>query len=260
MAHPTARVLEYWLRRYRRTWRGSAVTGLLAPVLFLAGMGLGLGGLVQAGAGTVDGLRYIDFLAPGLLAATAMQTAIAESTWPVMAAIKWVRTYYAMLSTPIRVGDILFGHLAYIACRLTLGACAFLLAAGLFGVWSSPLVLLAVPAAVLTGLSFAAPVMGLAASIDSDAGFALVYRLGVIPLFLFSGTFFPVSQLPGWMQGIAVVTPLYHGAALCRALGTGTAGWDGLGWAEMARVGYLAGWLALGTALALSAYRRRLVR
>ncbi len=255
MAHPTVRALEYWLIRYRRTWRGSVVTGLLAPVLFLAGMGLGLGGLVRTGAGTVGGLPYVDFLAPGLLAATAMQVAISESTWPVMAAVKWTRTYSAMLSTPLRVGDVLAGHLGYIALRLAFGAAGFLLAASFFGVWSTPLVLLAIPAAVLTGLAFAAPVMAFAASIDSDAGFALLYRLGVIPLFLFSGTFFPVTQLPGWMQGVAKVTPLYHGAALCRALARGVAGWDDVG-----HVGYLSGWLGFGTALAVWAYRRRLVR
>jgi lipooligosaccharide transport system permease protein len=255
MTHPTVRALEYWLTRYRRTWRGSAVSGLLAPVLFLAAMGLGLGGLVRARSGTVGGLSYIDFLAPGLLAATAMQTAVAESTWPVMAAIKWVRTYSAMLSTSLGVSDVLFGHLGFIALRLALGAAGFLLAAALFGVWSSPLVLLAVPAAVLTGLSFAAPVMAFAATIDSDTGFALLYRLGVIPLFLFSGTFFPVRQLPGWLQVVAVASPLYHGGTLCRMLATGT-----LGWAELAHAGYLAVWLAVGMVLALLAYRRRLVR
>ena len=147
MTHPTVRAVESWLVRYRRTWRGSAVTGLLSPVLYLAGMGLGLGGLVRNGVGTVDGLPYIDFLAPGLLAATAMQTAVAESTWPVMSAIKWTRTYSAMLSTPLRVGDVLFGHLAFVALRVALGAAAFLLAASAFGVWSSPLVVLAGPAA-----------------------------------------------------------------------------------------------------------------
>lgn len=257
MAHPTVRALEYWLTRYRRTWRGSVVTGLLGPVLFLAGMGLGLGGLVRRGSGTVGGLSYIDFLAPGLLAATAMQTAISESTWPVMAAIQWVRTYSAMLSTPLRVGDVLAGHLAYIAVRLSIGATGFVLVASFFGVWSSPLVLLAVPVAVLTGLSFAAPVMAFAASIDSDLGFALLYRLGVIPLFLFSGTFFPVSQLPGWMRTVAVATPLYAGGTLCRALGTGT---GGLGWAAVGHLGYLTAWLVTGTVIALWAYRRRLVR
>lgn len=255
MAHPALRAFEYWLRRYRRTWRGTAFSGLLAPVLFLAGMGLGLGGLIQTNAGTVDGLPYIEFLAPGLLAATAMQTAISESTWPVMAAIKWIRTYSAMLSTPLRVGDVLAGHLGFIAFRLVLGAASFLVAASVFGVWSSPMVLLALPAAVLTGLAFAAPTMAFAAGLESDMGFALLYRLAVIPLFLFSGTFFPVSQLPGWMQAVTVATPLFHGGELCRALAGGT-----LGWAEAGHAGYLAVWAVLGAALAVRAYSRRLVR
>jgi lipooligosaccharide transport system permease protein len=255
VTHPTVRAFEYWLTRYRRTWRGTAVTGLLAPVLFLAGMGLGLGGLIRTGTGTVEGLPYIEFLAPGLLAATAMQTAIAESTWPVMAAIKWTRTYSAMLSSPLRVGDILAGHLGFIAFRVGLGAAGFLVAAAFFGVWSSPLVLFAVPVAVLIGLAFAAPVMAFSASLDSDVGFSLLYRLGVIPMFLFSGTFFPVSQLPGWMQGVAVATPLYHGGVLCRALATGH-----LSWAHLGHVAYLAVWLGIGVVLARRAYSRRMVR
>ncbi|HYT10067.1 MAG TPA: inner membrane protein YbjM, partial [Mycobacteriales bacterium] len=98
------RSLEYWLFQYKRTWRGSVVSTVLFPVLFLASMGLGLGALVDSSASRgVDGLPYLVFLAPGLLAATAMQTGVGESTYPVMGAIKWFKTYLAMLATPLGV-------------------------------------------------------------------------------------------------------------------------------------------------------------
>jgi lipooligosaccharide transport system permease protein len=220
------RSLEYFLYQYRRTWRGSAVSSVLTPVLFLASMGIGLGGYVHGGSGRIDGVRYAVYLAPGLLAATAMQTGVGESTWPVMAAIKWARTYHAMLATPLGVTDIVVGHLGFIALRLTLVSAVFIVVMGLFGVVHSVLgVVLAVPVAVLTGLAFAAPVAAFTATRESDSALSMLYRFGVVPLFLFSGTFFPVSQLPELVRPIAYVTPLWHGVTLSRdlALGRGSA-------------------------------------
>lgn len=255
MTHPTLRALEYWAMRYRRTWRGTVIISIVSPVFFLAALGLGLGGVISTSGGSVGGGNYLHFLAPGLLAASAMQTAIGESTWPVMASIKWIKTYDAMLATPLRVGDVLGGHLSWIGIRLTIPAVAFVAVAAAFGAWPSALVLLAVPAAVLTGLAFAAPAMAFAASLDSDTGFVLLYRLGVIPLFLFSGTFFPLGQLPAWMQDVARVTPLWHGVTLCRSFAAGVTGLGDLG-----HVAYLLAWTAAGTALAAWRYSRRLVR
>jgi len=255
MAHPTLRALEFWVTRYRHTWRGTVIISIATPVLFLAALGVGLGGVIETSSGAVGGTDYLHFLAPGLLAATAMQTAIGEGTWPVMASIQWIKTYHAMLATPLRVGDVLAGHLIWIGIRLVIPAAAFVGVAAAFGAWSSPLVLLAVPAAMLTGLAFAAPAMAFAASLESDTGFVLLYRLGVIPLFLFSGTFFPLSQLPGGMQAIARVTPLWHGVTLCRSFASGAPGRGDLG-----HVGYLLVWIAAGTALAAWRYRVRLVR
>lgn len=256
MLHPALRALEHHAVVYKRSWRGTAFSSLVAPVFYLAAMGLGLGGLVRVGAGRVEGLDYVDFLAPGLLAATLMQTAIGESTWPVMAAIKWVKTYDAALATPLRVGDILAGHLAWIGIRLVMTAASFLLVATPFGVWNSPLAVLALPVGVLTGLAFAAPAMGFAATIENDSGFVLLFRLGVIPLFLFSGTFFPISQLPDWMSAVARATPLWHGVALCRGLASGDVSLP----AAVGHVAYLSALLVAGYAVALRAYRRRLVR
>jgi lipooligosaccharide transport system permease protein len=245
--------MRYWMYQYKRTWRGSITTSFLYPVLYLAGMGLALGSLVKhpvAGQG-----RYLDFLAPGLLASTAMQIGGNEAMYPVMAAIKWLRTYFAMLATPLTVIDVLIGHLAWIALRLVMVTSIYLAIMAAFGTVHSPLAVLALPAGVLTGLAFAAPIAAFAATQQNDTGFSTIYRFGLIPLFLFSGTFFPIDQLPGWLQPLALATPLYHGVALCRSLVLGQVA---LGPAAV-HVTYLVVLTAMGFGLATGTYRRRLV-
>src|ERR1700732_1309409 len=122
------RVLEHHLIVYRRTWKGSVFMSFVSPILFLAAMGFGLGGLISRGpVRTVDGLSYLAFLAPGLLAATAMQSAFVETTYPIMARLHWLRTYDGMLATPIAVLDVLAGEFGWLAFRLGLGSCAFFL-------------------------------------------------------------------------------------------------------------------------------------
>jgi len=247
--------MGYWAYQYRKTWRSSVTTSFLYPVLYLAGMGLGLGSLVDKHAHTVGGVSYLDFIAPGLLAATAMQIGANDAMYPVMGAIKWIRTYFAMLATPLRVDDVLVGHLAWIATRTGIVATAYLVVLAVFGVVASPLAVFALPAAVATGMAFAAPIAAFSATQDKDIGFTTIYRFGLIPLFLFSGTFFPVSQLPHWLQPVAYATPLYHGVELCRGLvlGTLTLG-SGVGDAA-----YLLGLTALGVLLARRTFTRRLV-
>jgi lipooligosaccharide transport system permease protein len=250
------RSYDYWLFQYKRTWRGSVVSTVLFPVLFLAAMGLGLGSLIDSSASRgVDGLPYLVFLAPGLLAATAMQTGVGESTYPVMGAIKWIKTYHAMLATPIGVLDLLVGHLLFIASRILLGSTVFLAVMAVFGALHSPLALLAVPAAVLTGMAFSAPVAAFSATTKNDAGFAALFRFVVTPLFLFGGVFFPVRQLPPVLEQLAYATPLWHGVALSRGLSLGTSTAGGV----LLHVAYLSAWIAVGGWLAARAYHRRLV-
>lgn len=259
MAVPTmmaGRALEYWLRAYRRTWKGSAFSGFLAPLLYLGSLGFGLGALVDTGSPEgVGGVRYVLFVAPGLLAATAMQTAIGESTYPVMGAIVWQRLYHAMLATPMRVIDVLLGHLAFITLRLTMVTTSFALVGLALGVFRSWWLLVAVPVAVLCGMAHAAPVMAYAATLEDDAGFAFVFRLVMVPVFLFAGTFFPVEQLPAWLRPLAWLTPLWHATQTVRALLLGQAGV----WAVAGHLGYLALLVVVGVALASRGYRRRLV-
>jgi lipooligosaccharide transport system permease protein len=244
--------MRYWMYQYKRTWRGSITTSFLFPVLYLSAMGLALGSLIK---GPVQGVRFLDFLAPGLLASTAMQIGGNEAMYPVMAAIKWLRTYFAMLATPLTVIDVLVGHLAWIAVRLLMVTSIYLVIMAAFGTVHSALAILAIPAGVLTGLAFAAPIAAFAAAQQNDTGFTTIYRFGLVPLFLFSGTFFPITQLPGWLQVVAQATPLYHGMALCRGLVLGHVGLAAAG----AHLAYLVALSATGFVVAIGTYRRRLV-
>jgi len=219
------RSAEYWLTSYKRTWRGTAVSSVVQPVLFLTAMGLGLGTYVNGGTGEVDGVRYAVWLAPGLLAASAMQTAMQETTWPVMGAIKWHRTYHGMLATPLSVGDVMVGHQLFVAFRVATVCTVFTLVTAALGFAHSPVgAVLGIPAALLTGVAFAAPIAAFSATQERDTGCSLLYRFGMIPLFLFSGTFFPVSQLPDAIRWLAYISPLWHGVSLCRGLALGSTG------------------------------------
>ncbi len=250
------RAFAYWMTQYRRTWRGTAVSSVLEPLGFLAAMGIGLGTLVDSGTGsaTLPGVSYLEFLAPGLLAATAMQTASFESTYPVMGAIKWQRQYHAMLATPLRVVDLLAGHLLFVAFRLVTTLTVFVAVMAGFGAIESPWAALALPVAVLTGMAYATVIFAFAARQDNDGGFAMLFRFGIVPMFLFSGTFFPVSQLPDWLEPVAWATPLWHGVELCRSLSLGTAHLV----PALLHVAYLAAWTAAGFALARRCFAGRL--
>jgi lipooligosaccharide transport system permease protein len=216
------RVVAYNFRLYRRTWRGSVVGSVLSPVLFLGAIGVGLGGLVNRSSGGVNGVPYLWFLAPGLLAASAMQTSLFLSTYPIMARIKWLRTYEAMLATPVSVTDLLAGELVWMTLRLTQGASVFLAAMALFGAIRTPIGVLALPAAILTGLAFGCPITAFSATQRTDSGFTVLQRLVIMPLFLFGGAFFPLDRLPAVLQAAAWATPLAHGVALTRGLTLGT--------------------------------------
>jgi lipooligosaccharide transport system permease protein len=249
------RSLGYWAFQYKRTWRSSVTTSFLEPLLYLAAMGVGLGTLVDHHVHQVDGVSYLTFVAPGLLASATMQVGVSESTYPVMGAIKWIKTYHAMLATPLRVIDVLRGHLAWIVLRLTLVSAIFLGILAAFGLTRSWESVLALPSAVLTGLAFSTPIVAFAATQEKDAAFAVIYRFGVVPLFLFSGIFFPITRLPGWLQPVAWATPLYHGVAMSRAFVLGGAP---LG-ASIVHAAYLVALIVAGYAVATVTYRRRLV-
>ncbi len=248
--------MEYWLLRNRRYWRTQLASMITAPVLYLAALGVGVGALVDRNVGDVgvQGVEYLVFIAPGLLAMTAMQQAFEESAWPVVGALRWWRGYLAMQVTSLRVRDLLLGHLLYIAARVAVGVAIFVAVGALFGAFTSVWALAAVPSAVLCGLAHATPIAAFAITRRSEISLAAFYRFVILPVSLFSGAFFPVSQLPAGLEQLAYLTPLWHGVDLCRDLALGDAALV----ASLGHVAYLGAWLAVGYVLALRGYTRRL--
>jgi lipooligosaccharide transport system permease protein len=249
-----ARMVQRNALVYRHVWRGSVFSSFLQPTLFLLAMGFGVGGLLDAqSVAFPNGMTYVEFLAPGLLAAAAMQVATFESTYPVLGKMVWQRNYEAVLSTPMSVSDIVVGELAWIVVRLSTVAVAFVLVMTAFGIPRSPSAWLAVPATALTGLAFAAPVIAHAATMKGSGDFNVIYRFGITPMFLFSGVFFPVSRLPASLETLVWISPLFHGVELVRGL---TIEVVPVFWAV--HVAFLVLLVAIGVTAAHLTFRRRL--
>lgn len=253
------RLGDYWVTVYRRTWKGSVITSFLMPFLYLTAMGVGLGGFVDDNAGpqALDGISYLAFIAPGLLAVTAMQTAVFETTYPVMGAFKWHRVYFSMAATPLRVADIVGGQLAFAVFRILLTCTVFLGVLAAYGALDNVVGGVgAVLVVVLLGAAYAAPMMAITSRMKSESGFALVFRLGLLPMFLFSGAFFPISQLPAAIAWLAMATPIWHGVELTRMLTLGSV--DGV--AALGHLSYLVVVLLVGWYFAITGFTRRLSR
>ena len=249
------RPLEYFFAQYRRVWRGTAVTSVVTPVVYLLALGVGLGVFVDRSTSLPGDISYLDFVAPGLMAATAMQVAVFEASWPVLSAIKWDRQYHAMLATPLRVRDVVIGHQAFFVFRLLLISTVYFVVIAAFGAVESPLGILAIPVTVLVGLAFAAPMAAWAAHTESEVSFVAIFRFVILPMFLFSGTFFPISTLPAPLEVLAWLTPIWHGVTLCRDLTLG----DLSAGADLMHLAYLLAWVTAGLVAASLTYRRRLV-
>ncbi len=251
------RVLEHQLMVYRRTWRGGLFTTFLAPIMYLLAMGLGLDTFVdQSTGGGMGGVPYLMFLAPGLLASQAMQTAAGESMYPIMSAITWHRTFQSMISTPIAALHVVYGTALWMIVRLTIVSVAFVIVMVVFGATDIFRGVAMMPVAVLTGLAFALPIMAYTVTRKGDGSFPAINRFIITPLFLFSGTFFPIEQLPQPVQAIAWLTPLFHGVSLTRSLAIGH-DLDVVILAIHALV--LIGLAALGTLIAFRTFRKRLI-
>jgi lipooligosaccharide transport system permease protein len=249
-------VLETDLVAYRRLWRASVLSSFVLPILFVIGFGVSVGGYVDR-AGALGSVHYLDFIVPGMLASTAMQVAFGESAWPVMSKFQWIRTYHAMVASPLRVVDILGGELLFLLLRILATTTVFLLVTAAFGAVHSWWAITVLPVAGLLGVAIAAPVFAFAARVEQDGYFPLLMRFVVIPMSLFAGVFFPISQLPGPVRWLAYVSPLWHAVALCRA--ATLPGFGVSGWAAVGHLAYLAAWAGIGFWLALVSFRRRLV-
>lgn len=213
-------LVERNLMVYRRIWL-LIVSGFFEPVFYLFSLGIGIGALVGSVAGP-DGqvIDYTAFVAPALLASSAMNGAIYDSTMNVFFKLKFAHTYDAMLATPLEPADIAVGEITWAQLRGTLYSAAFLLVMLVMGLIGSWWALLALPATILIGLAFAAVGMACTSFMRSWQDFEFV-QLAVLPMFLFSTTFFPLSVYPQPLQWVVQVTPLYHGIELVRPLTTG---------------------------------------
>jgi lipooligosaccharide transport system permease protein len=251
----SVRMLEHDLLVFRRGWFNYLLNGFSQPFLYLVAMGIGLGLYVNRNGGAPGGVPYISYIAPALMVTQAMMAAAFESAWPIMAKISWTKQYHAALNSPLGVQDLLAGDLMWIAFRATLLATLFTVIIVALGAAASPLVVLAIPVSVLTALSFAAPIMAFTATQHGDNGFNVLFRFGITPLFLFSGTFYPIEKLPLFMQPVAFLTPTYHGVAAARSLSLGQ-----VDLFELAgHLAFLAAVALAGYAAARITFRRRLV-
>ena len=202
---------------YRRTWRGTVITSFVNPVLFLAAMGAGLGSLVDTGSGDL-GVPYLAFVATGLMAATAMQSGAGDGSFPVMAGILWRKNFHGTITTPLGPEDIILGRLEWGVVRLTFTLLVFAIISVAFGAIDLGPALLAIAPAVLTGLAFTACITAWTLTQKDGMSLSTLFRFAIVPLFLFSGTFFPISQLPSFLQLVAYAMPLFHGVELVRKI------------------------------------------
>jgi len=250
------RSFEYWLAQYRRVWRGTIVTSIVNPVFYLGALGIGLGTLLTQQGTQIGGSSYLDFVAPGLLAATAMQVAAQEASWPVMGSIKWTRVYYAMLSSPLGVRDVFAGHQFFVLTRALTTSALYLAVIAAFGAVDSPVGLLALPGCFLVACAFSTACAAYAIRADSDGAFNPLFRFFIVPMFLFSGTFFPVARLPEVLEWVAYATPLWHGVDMCRDFASGRVDWLEV----LGHSAYLVAWTAVAGVLAVRGYAKRLIK
>lgn len=250
MAHPSIAVLERHLLLYRHLWRATVFSFFVLPVLFLFSIGVGVGAYLPE-VGQVD---YLTWIAPALLASLAFQIGFNESTMGVYTDFEWIGAFHVMRHTRVRIRDMIAGWHLYVLVVLELAVIAFLIVTWAFGVLD-PMLALAGPAVcALIALSVAAPTTAFAATVRDEGHFHLLAQFGVVPATLVSGVFFPIERLPGLLQPLAYLSPLWHGVELNRAAALGVAP----AWPAPFHIAALLAWIVLGLAWAPRAFRRRL--
>jgi lipooligosaccharide transport system permease protein len=218
-----ATVVEYWMIEARRWWRSVLINGTLTPLFYVLALGVGLGTAVNRAGGSAQlGVPYLVFVAPALLVAAAVQNAAGDATYPILSKFKWERCFHGMAATPLSPAEIADGTLVWIALRALAGSAVYLAIMSAFGATQRWLAVLAIPAAALCAFAFAAPVAAFSASRTNEGqGFNVLSRFIIVPMFLFSGTFYPIDRLPEWGRWLAYATPLWHGTELARAAAIG---------------------------------------
>ena len=214
-------IVEYQLVAGRRWWRSTLVTVLFTPLAYVLALGVGLGVVIDRN-GHGLGVPYLVFVAPAFLTASALQIAAGDASFPVVAGFKWIRTFHGMAATPITSRQIADGTLLFITLRTLFSSAVYLAIMASFGGTQRWQVIFAVPVAALTALSFAGLVAAIGATVEGESGvFNMLFRFVVTPMFLFSGTFYPISQLPAWGRWLAYLSPLWHGTQIARGFALG---------------------------------------
>lgn len=257
--HPTRwrHVVGYMIAVYRREWQGSVFSAFIEPLVVLAGLGIGLGILVgDKAAAITGGVSYVAYIAPALMASSAMNLAAGEAAWPILARVAWVRIYHAIISTPLNPADVMVGAIAFIVGKIAFASTFFAAVLLLAGIATSPIGAVgAIGVSILTSFAFAAPIVAFSVTQKSDQGFSFIFRLIITPLAFFSGTYFPIENLPFAAQILSWCTPLAHAVALSRASVLGselTAVWF--------HVAALLAWGIAGTIAAIYLFRKRMLK
>jgi lipooligosaccharide transport system permease protein len=258
MSTPAAvRTWEAHFTVFLTVWRSIILGSFVQPLLYLLGMGLGVGALIDQGSSSdelLDGLTYFQYLGPAIIATSAMMVTTNEAMWPVVGGFKWWRGFHAAAATPVTPGQIAGGVALWHLTK------SFIVATGVAGVlmvfpdtrgWG---LFVAIVFGTLTGVAFSAPMMAWSATRENDNSFPVINRFLIVPLFLFAGAFYPVSQLPDWLEAFAVITPLWHGVQLCRDAAYGRLELV----PTIVHVAYLVALTATGWVLATRSFRRRL--
>jgi lipooligosaccharide transport system permease protein len=250
-------VAEYRLRNMWKWKRAIIVYGLGNPILYLASVGVGVGSLVNAkSGGGIDGVPYLTFLAPALLASAAIQAGMDEVTMPVLAGFIWSKLFYAMNATSLTAAQIANGVLMASAARVVFTAFAYWTVLLLFGAVPVTSAVSLIPSAIFAAITFATFMMWIAAKVKNDDGFfALTGRFVITPMFLFSGTFYPLQSLPMTVQWIGWISPLWHATEMGRALSYGQGTSAPLFWVHIC---YLSAIAAVGLRMAHRQFERRL--
>lgn len=249
---------EYRLASMRSYLQTIVLRAIGLPLLYLSSMGLGLGALVDSGAGGVDGVSYLVFVGPGLLVSAIVMEASGEFTFPVMSGFKWQKHFFAASAGPLAPGQIALGELVAVGLRFLVETTVFWLFLVLYGAVTSPWSVLMVLIAPLAALAFGAPLLAFAAT-QNDEGFqfSFIQRFVVMPMFLFAGTFFPLAAMPWYLQWIGWISPMWHGTQLARVVGYGMANPP---WLTALHVLVLLVLIGVGTWLAIRIFTRRLTR
>ena len=257
--HPTRwrHVVGYMLAVYRREWQGSVFSAFFQPLVVLAALGIGLGVLVgDKAAAITGGVSYVAYIAPALMVSSAMELGAGEAAWPILARIAWVRIYHAIIATPLNAADVMVGAIAFIVGKVAFAAAFFaavLLVTGIATSLTGAAGMVGV--ATLTAFAFAAPIVAFSVTQKSDQGFAFIFRLIITPLAFFSGTYFPIENLPLPAQVLSWCTPLAHAVTLSRSFALGTP--LTFGWLHIVA---LLLWGICGTVLAIYLFRKRMLK